>query len=405
MAMQINEQKMIEDNVFLYEQKLKTPIRRFIDKNFTPCRYWHIDTEKTTVDAGYGDVAAILGKDSPIKYKRIDNFPIYGLSEILIQLQDTDQGLDGEYSGEGVIMAGTIEPLQNDFFMINYLKEAFIFRISGVEYDNISSAPCYKISFVLEYIDTEKEEELEDQTKSEFTCIIENIGTEERCIIEKESFEKVRKIEQMYDEIVHTFLTFYYSDRYNSLLGDLDNGLKLFDPLQVDFINKHQLFLKKNQIDSLILTEQFKDSRRKIKYEKSIYRFIEKRDARLVQTFDYVIFPGTNNPETGFYQWLDKSVMILDIPKVMDPENHYQILTDTFVEAIRLYADTNSSVGDMIVQFIRDPEMSIYDIPMDLDEKIMFLDEANLEVFIFTPIILYIIKTLISDFLKKEMKG
>ena len=47
-------------------------------------------------------------------------------------------------------------------------------------------------------------------------------------------------------------------------------------------------------------------------------------------------------------------------------------------------------------------EMTLMDIHKDLLDELLNLDDANLEIFFFTPIILYIIKYTVSEYLKKE---
>lgn len=402
MAVLINEQKMVEQNTFLYEQKLNSPIRRFIDKSFIPVKYWHIKSKDTTVDKGWGDVAEILGKNSPVKFQLIENLPLYGMEQVLLQLQTTDQGLDTSFESEAVIMEGTIKPVANDYFMINHLKDSYIFRVTGVDYDMVASAQSYKISYVLEYIDNEKVDELKTQTQSEFTCIMENIGTDERCIIEKSDNEKLEKINSMYNEIVQTYLTFYYNERYNCLLGDFSNGERIYDPFMTEFIIKHQLFSMKNQIDGIVLTEQFSDPRRNVKYQKSIYRFFELRKLDHLSTFDYVVFRGSTNRQTGFYRWLDNSVNILDIPKAMDPNHHYSIMSEEFVDIIRLGGPIDSKYGLLLKKFARNEELTLNDIDLSLSDEILNLDDANLEVFFFTPILLYVIRTIVSEHLNKK---
>ena len=90
MPTQINEQKMIEENIFLHEQRLKSPLRRFIDKSFTPAIYYHINTAKSTVDRGWQDVSEILGQNSPFQYMKIENFPLYEMDQIVLQLNNDD---------------------------------------------------------------------------------------------------------------------------------------------------------------------------------------------------------------------------------------------------------------------------------------------------------------------------
>ena len=174
-----------------------------------------------------------------------------------------------------------------------------------------------------------------------------------------------------------------------------------------DFIMEHQLFRKKNSIDNLVLTEQFGDAKRKIKYQKSIYRFFETRKMDMLTEFPYTTFYGRTNEQTAFYRWLDNSVMVVDIPRQMDPVNHYHIMDGEFIDVIRLNGPTHTVYQKLIKQFARKEDMTIHDIDLSLSEEILSLDEANLEVYFYVPIILYIIKTIVSDHLdkKKTMDG
>lgn len=404
MPILIDENKMVEQNVFLYEERLKSPIRRFTDKSFTPVDYWHIKANETTVDGGYGDIAEILGKDSPIKYQKISNLPLYGLEQLLPQLSDGDFGLDTSIEGDAILMANTVKPLQNDFFMIRYLKDDYLFQVTGVDYDILSSDGCYKISYILAYIDNEKVSQLESQTKREFTCLMENIGTDERCIIENSDKERLDAIDKMYHNIVETMITLYYNERYNCMLADLPAGEKLYDPFQADFINKHGLLKTKTQVDSIVLSDQFEDPRRKLKYEKTLYRCLELQRMDHVSTFQYLLFRGSINRQTSFYRWLDHNVYVVDIQKNMDPLSHKEIFTDEFVDEIRLNppVSNESAYRKLLKAFIRNEELSLSDIPLGLEDEIMTLDDANLEVYFITPAILYIIKTVVNNHLQSK---
>ena len=48
----MNEEKFFQENVTKYEDKLRSPLNRFIDKTPTFVTYYHIDNENTTVDQG-----------------------------------------------------------------------------------------------------------------------------------------------------------------------------------------------------------------------------------------------------------------------------------------------------------------------------------------------------------------
>lgn len=410
MATIIDENKMMDEALFKHEERVKSPLSRFIDKNFTPVNYFHINNEDTTTDAGWKDVEDILSDKSPIRFQLIKNFPIYGLEQVLINLQDTDQGIDGSFEGEGTILPSTIVPLPNDYFIIPVLKDSYVFRITEVSYDTIMPDNFYKINYILEYIDNEKEKALNNQSTEKYTCVLHNIGTDERCLIEDEYYDELKRIDAIYDEIASTYLTFFYNEKYNCLLGDFYGGKKLYDPLQTMFINKHSLFNKKDDIHTIILSDQFEDPRRVVKYEKSLYRIIEKKDFDKLNTFQFTTFPGINNKETSFYRWVDKNIEVLDmhkIPKKIDNDldnfKYYEMMSEDFLNTIKYNVDTDSAYARMIVKYMRNEEkVDFADVREDLLDELRSLDDANLEIFFFTPIILYIIKEMVGEYLKKE---
>ena len=148
----VNEKRM-NDNIFLYEDRLSNPTTRFQEDTPTYVTYYHIDADETTVDAGFEDVASILGNRSPIRFTKTVEFPIYMSNEITPSIEDVDQGMDSSFEGEAVILPATIKPLENDFFVIPYLHEQYVFRVVAIDYDNIKPDNYYKITFTLKSVD------------------------------------------------------------------------------------------------------------------------------------------------------------------------------------------------------------------------------------------------------------
>lgn len=401
MALLVNEQNMIDQNIFKFEDRLKSPTARFLDTSPTFVTYYHINVDETTVDEGYKDVASIIGFRSPIKYKKIENFPMYGMDQIVLSLQEQEQGLDTEFTGDSIILPGTIKPLENDFFMIPILHDVYLFRITEIAYDTVMPDNFYKVSFQLEYIDQEKVEALEKQANEQYTCILDNIGTENKCIIETGVMQKINDIEAMYNDMASTYLALFYDDRHNCLLGDLGLGKKIYDPYQTDFINRHSLFNQKNNLRTIILTDQVNDKMFKLKYEKTVYRFLERRDYTRVNNFKYTYFQGSSYHETTFYRWADGNVQILDIPSNIS-EKDYDIFSNEFVMSIKTNGFTQSKHAELIQRFMRDKTLSINSIPLDLNEELYNLNNS-LEVFFITPIIMYIIQTVVNDTIRNKI--
>ena len=53
MAMIIDEKRMVEDNFFKYENRLKSSVSRFLETTPTFVNYYHINNNETTTDTGF----------------------------------------------------------------------------------------------------------------------------------------------------------------------------------------------------------------------------------------------------------------------------------------------------------------------------------------------------------------
>ena len=87
----------------------------------------------------------LLGSESPIRYNKIFNFPLYGIEQIQLQLDEMDEGLNSEYNGEAIILPNTIHPTVDDYFIIDYLEKKYMFRVIKYDYDTIKSNNFYRV--------------------------------------------------------------------------------------------------------------------------------------------------------------------------------------------------------------------------------------------------------------------
>ena len=400
----VNETKVFNDNVFKYEEKLSSPLNRFLEKSPTFVTYFHINNQESTADQGFQDTEEILGPKSSLRFGRIEGFPIYGLEQIQVQLSEEDQGIDGSYEGEGTVLPNTIKPLPNDYFIINHLNDFFLFRVTGISYDSIRPDGYYGIQFKLENTDRSYLEKLKNQTTDKYSCIFKNIGTENKAIIKEDDVEKITAINKMYADIVQLYISAYYNERYNAIMGTFrNNGTVLYDPLMSVFIDKNGLLNDKNNYSSIVLGEQFTDPKREFKYEHSIYRFFERKDVSKIEKFAYQLLPGRNYLESAFYKWFDESVMVVDRPDIIcenDPENF--LLCNDFIDAVMInLPNEESEYSKFLIKYLRDEIKSLADIPLNLKDVMLHLNISK-ESFFFTPIVLYVIKRMTEEFISNR---
>lgn len=316
-------------------------------------------------------------------------------------LNDEEQGLDINFESEAFILPHTIKPSQNDCFVINVLNKhhTYLFRITNIEYDNVHPDNFYKISFKLEATDPQTLINLEKQCFDNYICIINNIGTDESCIIHTDLYNKYLSVKNIYEDMVNTYLSIFYNYRYNTLLGEKPCSKKLYDPYLIEFVNKHGLFNDKEELKTFIFSQEIKDNRFRFKYEKSIYRFIERRDISFINNFRYYNIKGTDLRYSIFSLYNDESIDVLDIPIDYYDSDTKIILPDEFINDIKSNNKIDTDYGNMIKRYILKEELSLSNIPESLPETLYSLN-ASLEFFFITPIILYILK----DVLKINMQ-
>ena len=409
MARIISEQKNINNNVFEYEKRLQSPYNRFIDRAPTYVTLYHISNNDTTVGEGWKDTDALLGPNSSLRFNKITNFPLYGISQIVPNLDENDQGLDIQYEGECIFLPHTIKPFQNDFFVIEHINktaDTYVFRITSVEFDNIHPDNYYKSNFILENTDPHTIELLENQLVGKYECITENIGTEEVCIIETDRLVQIRKVQDIYDNLASTYISIFYNEKYNCILGDKPCSKLLYDPYLIEFCNKWKLFNRKDRLTTYMFSQEITDNLFRLKYERSVWRYIERNDIALLTNFGYFITPAINLPFTTFALWHDERVWILDIPSGRIPnidDTANQIIDDEFIFEVKNNGFTETAYATLLKRYLRGEELTIYDIPENIHTTLLTLN-GNLDYFFTTPMILYIMKQIIHKELTDKTK-
>lgn len=400
MATIINERRIVDENITKFEERMNSKVIRFVDHTPVYTEYYHIINTETTTDDGYVDIESLVGARSPIRYQKINQFPLYGIESLVPQIQDADYGLDSTIEGDAIIMPGTIKPLQNSFFIINHVKIPAIFRVTEIAYDNVRPDNYYQIHFRLEFIDEERIKQLEAKVLEDCECVLENIGSENRCVIKSKDYIQLEKIHTMYSDMVTMYLELFYNATHNSVLTRYGTKHHLYDPFLSHFININDLFARKNSLQSSFLTDQFGDPLFSIKYERSVYRWIEKPTVHDVSRFPYILFPAASNPNSTFHFYYDYDIIAMDVagyceaPYVNGME---YVFDDKMVEAIQKGEETGNPYVDLLIKHVTQKEISIYDIELDFHRELAKL-HSNVEMYRFTPIILYIIKQTLNNF-------
>lgn len=426
MGFKFDEKALINNNIFKYEDKLNTQYTRFLDKTPTYVTYYNISTVESTVDLGFSNVEKILGSNSPIRFNEVNNLPIYGMEAIQLAIEEDEEGLDTNYDGELIILPDTIKPYPNDFFILEHRKRDLLFQVTGVEYDTIKSNNFYKISFTIKYTDPEDVKKILKQVSTKYTCVVDNIGTEDKCIIENEEYDLLKKLQTIYNEISERYLMYFYNNKYNSIVYVDVNRNTIYDRYINHFIQKHGLIYDKDTHKCIYLMNQDNSCSFNIEYDRSIFKAYEVRKPKRINSYYFSLneindyssvfkYYNTQNCKSvrfanGKYEYYNSG--FINALKSGELEPHGPIAGYDKIQPIYYLQDnipkcnyTNfTEMEQIIIKYLHDKIESIYSINMeDLEDEAFF--DITWDNYVKIPLLLYALKGYYKLFVQKQLSN
>ena len=410
MGFKFTEKDLINNNIFKYEEKLNSQYTRFLEQTPTYVTYYNINTIESTVDLGFSNVEKILGKGSPIRYSEIKNLPIYGLEQIQMSIEEIEAGLSSSYDGDFIMLPDTVHPYPDDFFIIDHKGFDFLFRVTGVDYDTIKSNNFYKVEFTVKYVTKEESLKILDQVNEKYTCVVENIGTQDRCIIEDEQYALLMRMKDLYNELAERYKLFFYKKRYNSFVFGETSTKFIYDRYISHFIQKHGLLYDAETHRTIYLNNEDESCCFTIEYDQSIFRTYELRKLNRVKVYPnkytltdikyiYSIFKYYRRKDVFSVRFIDGNKDYLHNPL-------FKAITTGNLELSTPDQDADPNVkldeaDKIIVKYLYDQIDSIYNFNLDdLEEFIYFY--PSWENFVKIPLLLYAMKGYYKLFTQKQ---
>ena len=219
--------------------------------------YYSLSVTDGSVDPSLRGADEIIGKDSPLVYARIDNLPIYSLSQLDLNrdFDDVVGSATGEISGEAYTLPSSIEPRENDYFVLEHTEARHLFRVVSVNVDRIEGIAYHKLSFILDE-GMETESRLNDQlTKDgEYEFDMDGVGVDEApAIIQKVGKRLRNELAAVLDNLKKWYITSYYDENYGALTHTSPDGFLVHDPMLDYFVRKREVFHTNKYLYSLSL--------------------------------------------------------------------------------------------------------------------------------------------------------
>lgn len=397
-----NEKTLLDGNIFKFENRLLSVANKFSTEGAILTTYYQIKEDATTVDRGLQDIEQLFGHNSPLRYNKIENFPIYGLSPATPNNNDEVGIEDISIEGEYIVLPSTIVPKPNDFFTINHLKMNGIFQVTEVQHDSMKQEGFYKIRYRLHSTSQETLNNLINQTVDHYCTELDAIGTNLNPIVHKDDFVLINKIKLMTNKLVESYIALFYNEKHNCFLFHDDNtGIRYWDMCANEFIAKHSLLNVPNSTKVIILHEKVRDSNFPIYYNNSVYAWLE-LDAplRRLSKFHYRLMPGYGYPDSSFYRWSETDI------EVMQPLATHQVGIYSQEHSIfdkqqfDAFNDKNAKLTSefekLIHAFIhKGQNISIQDVSLYTADTLLSSIE-KMDVYLYTPMAIYIIRKILS---------
>ena len=312
--------EFINTNVDMLANRQSSMYSLFLESKPTFTTYYHINKIKSRTDIGLKMPERLNGTLSPIRYNKLIGFPLYGIEQIQLQLDEEDEGLTSDYSGEAIILPNTIHPTVDDYFIIDYLEKKYMFRVTKYDYDTIKSNNYYKIEFTIQSVDVDFFNDIEKQVVKTYYTQFDNIGTDDKVFLTDESANILDDIKALYDGLVEDYLNNYYHpyrDPYNTLLYVVPSNLfqsdfdYIFNHNLVYFCNRNEIFYNHNSTDAIYFYEE---PRRyfHVDYPRSIFDLVTHYEPdRLSIINKYYTLEPTASMDSIFMYYRDKRIRYL----------------------------------------------------------------------------------------------
>ena len=414
-----DENALVDQQMYKYDKWIHSRINKYTGSGRTLVTYYNIDEQNTTTSLGLDEAYQILGTDSPLRYRKVDNVILIGFSPLNPENGSVASTNIRDYNlnGEAFIIPGTIMPKENDFFIVNHLRMTHIIRVTEVTQDGLNTDGSYRITYALYSTSPQDLQQLNSQVVGDYVMDLQTIGGEDLTpVIGKEDYELRSRLIRMVDDMVENYKANYYDNTHNCFLLHL-NGRTLYDMCGNAFMARNSVMIRDNGSRNIVLIEnKLYDRDLQHHYQRSPYKWIE-RDAplRYLSTFKYRTVKATDYPDSTFANYgLDVDVMIPGDEWCANPgedlyfpKEVYDILASDVDprecnvcdcpcckckdKCIRAYKLSRHDYISLIHDYIHGRLRSIHDLSLYTGDQ-LFDNSLSQQVYLWTPIIIYIIK-------------
>lgn len=393
-----NYNKTIDNLVEGAKSRLNNPFYIYGDRKPTIVTYYNINHNASTIDKGSSTLYDDIGQNSSLRFNKIENFHLYGIEKINVNLDVGEYGLESPIEGEALILPNTIVPVPGDMFIINHvIDKPYLFMVTGIGIDTLyTGANFYKISYKLTRTDMDALTSLETvQTIKRFTYKAGNVGTTLAPLIESNQAELIDKIEDNIDTLLNYYMNLFYKNSVQNFILEYQH-MYLYDPYLIEFMIRNKLFALSGNNYFHVEQAVYIGDTFALEYDHSIFKDIEIKKSNMRLNSVYPV--PVDDPNSLLVDRLESYYKLSNKVMYKDYDNPINWLDMDLLDRVinnELYdEDSNLYYRNLLILYMNNKEFDITDKIMN---SIMDLEfNYTKELFYMIPILVFILKSYVN---------
>ena len=393
-----NYNKTIDNLVEGAKSRLNNPFYIYGDRKPTIVTYYNINHNASTIDKGSSTLYDDIGQNSSLRFNKIENFHLYGIEKINVNLDVGEYGLESPIEGEALILPNTIVPVPGAMFIINHvIDKPYLFMVTGIGIDTLyTGANFYKISYKLTRTDMDALTSLETvQTIKRFTYKAGNVGTTLAPLIESNQAELIDKIEDNIDTLLNYYMNLFYKNSVQNFILEYQH-MYLYDPYLIEFMIRNKLFALSGNNYFHVEQAVYIGDTFALEYDHSIFKDIEIKKSNMRLNSVYPV--PVDDPNSLLVDRLESYYKLSNKVMYKDYDNPINWLDMDLLDRVinnELYdEDSNLYYRNLLILYMNNKE---FDITDKLMNSIMDLEfNYTKELFYMIPILVFILKSYVN---------
>lgn len=347
---------------------LNNPYYLYSDKKGSECIYYNINDTMSTLDEASRTNYSELGPNSPIRYNKVNNFMLYGISKMEVNLDIGEVGLEADtITGDAIILPDTIRPYPGDFFILTQYSKPYLFKVTKVDRNLLDTEKdMYRINYMLAYSDQASIADINRQVVKNFNFVVGNVGTNYACIIEEDVYNISLALQELSVMLKDYFYNIFWDTKVQTFIYTRPHHCtRVYDPYLIEFIIKNKILNGASHYVS-VMQQLYLPLTFRIEYDKTMFRSLELKSVdRPFNKFIGKLIPVTEEQQLSLLYQYCITYFYMDY----SPLNKYQVPINIFGDSnndilnkIKSNSSTSSPLYNAVIKYLNGEDFTEADI-------------------------------------------